>query len=368
MQQVEYLIDIGMHVVIVSSDGPERKKMRLTKGLKYKSIEIPRNINIFQDLAALIRLLHFFRQQNFDIIHSTTPKAGLLTAVAGYLAGVPIRLHTWTGQQWVTSGGFKRAVSRMADSLIGFLDTHCYADSQSQMKFLIDEEIIKKEKISVIGENSLTGVDLERFDPAKWTPEKKGDIRASLSISPTSAVIVFVGRITKDKGIFELITAFESLLNLGYDVVLLIVGPYDQERGGVATITGADVERNPRIRLVGYSEKPEQYLAVADIFCLPSYREGFGSVIIEAAAMGIPAVGTRIDGIVDAIVDGETGLLVPPKDETALMQALRLLLENAGLRAIMGRKARQRCIQHFNMESINQALAEEYMRLLANHA
>ena len=358
--------DIGMEVVIVSSDGPERKKIRLDKRLRYYSIEIPRNINFLKDFSALIRLLQFFRQQNFDIIHSTTPKAGLLAAVAGYLAGAPIRLHTWTGQQWVTFSSTKRIVSRMADRLIGFLDTHCYADSRSQMKFLVKEGIIKKEKISVVGENSLSGVDLERFDPARWTPEKKRCIREGLSISTKSKIIIFVGRITKDKGIFELVNAFEALLKHGYDAVLLLVGPFDQERGGLATISGADINRNQRIRLVGYSEKPEQYLAIADIFCLPSYREGFGTVVIEAAAMGLPSVGTRIDGIVDAIVDGETGILVSPMDENALMEALKLLIDNSELRSIMGQKARRRCIRHFSMESINRALAEEYARLLAN--
>ena len=365
-RQVEYLKDIGMEVVIVSSDGPERKKIRLDKRLRYYSIEIPRNINFLKDFSALIRLLQFFRQQNFDIIHSTTPKAGLLAAVAGYLAGAPIRLHTWTGQQWVTFSSTKRIVSRMADRLIGFLDTHCYADSRSQMKFLVKEGIIKKEKISVVGENSLSGVDLERFDPARWTPEKKRCIREGLSISTKSKIIIFVGRITKDKGIFELVNAFEALLKQGYDAVLLLVGPFDQERGGLATISGADINRNQRIRLVGYSEKPEQYLAIADIFCLPSYREGFGTVVIEAAAMGLPSVGTRIDGIVDAIVDGETGILVSPMDENALMEALKLLIDNSELRSIMGQKARRRCIRHFSMESINRALAEEYARLLAN--
>jgi glycosyltransferase involved in cell wall biosynthesis len=366
-RQLEFLRDIGMEVIIVSSDGPERKKLKLDEKLQYRSIEIPRNINLLRDVTALVRLLLFFRQQHFDIIHSTTPKAGLLAAVAGNLAGVPIRLHTWTGQQWVGFRGIKRLVSRMADRMIGILDTRCYADSRSQMRFLVKEGIIKKKKISVIGENSLSGVDLERFDPAKWSSKIQTSIRERLSISPKSKVILFVGRIAKDKGIFELVTAFEGLLNLGYDAVLLLVGPFDQERGGVATISGADIEGNPRVRLIGYSEKPEQYLAVADIFCLPSYREGFGTVVIEAAAMGIPAVGTRIDGIVDAIVDGETGLLVPPQNETALMDALKLLIDNSELRSAMGRKARQRCLQHFNMESINRALADEYARLLTNN-
>ena len=364
LRQIEYLEEIGMDVAIVSSDGPERSKLKLGERFIYRCIEIPRTIQPLKDMIALIQLITFFQKKRYDIVHSTTPKAGLLTAIAAFIARVPIRLHTWTGQQWVTLKGSMRFLSRLADRVIGFLNTRCYADSKSQMQFLIKERIISPKKISVIGENSLSGVDLNRFNPEKWLPEDKQQIRKDLSISSDSQVIVFVGRIARDKGIFELVGAFERLLSLGYNIDLLLVGPFDQDRGGAATISEVDILRTPRIHSTGYSELPEQYLAIADIFCLPSYREGFGTVVIEAAAMGIPAVGTRINGLIDAVVDGETGILVPPRDEIALMQGLRRLLDNSELLAEMGQNAQKRCIQYFSAETINRALAQEYERLL----
>jgi glycosyltransferase involved in cell wall biosynthesis len=333
-------------------------------GLEYHCIDIPRSIQPMKDVMALIRLFKFFQKNTFDIVHSTTPKAGLLSALAGKMAGVPIRLHTWTGQQWVTMKGPKRFISRIADRLIGVLNTRCYADSHSQMRFLVQEGIVDKNKIAVIGENSLSGVDLKRFDPPKWSPEKKQKIRHELSISATSKVIIFVGRIAKDKGIQELIGAFETLLSRGYELDLVLVGPLDQERGGDATVSAAELRKYARVHLTGYTASPEYYLSIADIFCLPSYREGFGTVVIEAAAMGLPAVGTNINGLVDAIVDGETGILVPPRDESALMTAMQRLLDEPELLMKMGQNARRRCVQNFSSEIINRALAMEYERLL----
>lgn len=355
-----------MDVVLVSSDGPERDKLKLSDRLNYEIVEIPRKIQPRKDLAALVRLIGLFREKKFDLVHSTTPKAGLLTAIAAFIAAVPIRLHTWTGQQWVRLSGPVRMLSRMADRLIGILNTHCYADSKSQMRFLVKEKIIAPRKISVIGENSLAGVDLDRFNLDNWSALEKQRIRKELSINTESQVIIFVGRIAKDKGVFELLGAFERLLELGYNLDLLMVGPFDQDRGGSASISTADVQRNPRIHLIGYTERPERYLAIADIFCLPSYREGFGSVVIEAAAMGIPAVGTRINGLVDAVANEETGLLVPPRDELSLMEALKRMLDDTELVLKMGRSARQRCLRHFSAETINQALAQEYVRLFTN--
>ena len=366
-KQLEFLQQIGMNVTIVSSDGPERKKLPTGHGLNYHCIEISRSIKPLKDIVALYQLYRFFRKQRFDIVHSTTPKAGLLTAIAGYLSCVPIRLHTWTGQQWVTLKGSLRIISRLADRVIGRLNTRCYADSRSQRQFLIDEGIISENKISVIGEGSLGGVNVERFNPDRWSPTEKQQIRNEIPISPESKVIIFIGRIARDKGVFELVGAFEKLIQLGYDVDLVMVGPFDQHRGGKASSTVLDIQRNSRIHLVGYTETPERYLAIADIFCLPSYREGFGSVVIEAAAMSVPTVGTSIVGLEDAVEKDLTGLLVPPKNEHELKMALQRMLDSPETVSNMGERAKRRCLKHFGADTINHAQAREYNRLLTQY-
>jgi len=362
--QVEYMRDIGINVVLVSSDGPELSEIDIDRGLSHEIVEISRSIHLWKDFIALIKLISVFRKHKFDIVHSTTPKAGLLTAIAAFLVKVPVRLHTWTGQQWVTLNGTMRWVSRFADKLIGFLNTRCYADSKSQRQFLVDEKIITSKKIAVIGHGSLAGVDLNRFDPEKWSLSAKQQLKKDLSIHADSKVLIFVGRITRDKGISELFSAFRGLRDLGYNVDLLLVGPLDQDRGGTGSIRLTDIEQLPKTHYIGYTGCPENYLAISDIFCLPSYREGFGTTVIEAAAMGIPTIGTHINGLIDAIVNSETGILVPSHDDQALPQALRQLLDDSDLIYQMGKAARQRCVRQFDSNIINKKVAEEYISIL----
>lgn len=361
--QAEYLRGLGMSVVLVSSAGPETAKIRTGKDLEYEIVEIPRSLLPLRDLVALFRLTQLFYRHRFDLVHSTTPKAGLLTALAAFVARVPIRFHTFTGQPWVTLKGPLRWASRMADRLIGLLDTKCYADSGSQALFLIAEGIIPPRKMAVIGHGSLAGVDLGRFNPDRWSTSAKEEQRKELSISLSAILLIFVGRITPDKGISELLEAFSGLLEMNYDVDLLLVGPQDRDRGGTGSLDLSQAEKCPRIHAIGYSDCPERYLAIADIFCLPSYREGFGTVVMEAAAMGLPTVGTAIYGLTDAVADGETGILVPPRDAGALREALRRLLDFPDERILMGKAARQRCVDLFDAAKVNAGVAEEYRKI-----
>lgn len=362
--QVEYMRDMGMKVVLVSSDGPELSEIDIGRGLSHEIVEIPRSLHPLKDFAAFVRLIKVFHKHKFDIVHSTTPKSGLLSAIASFIVRVPLRFHTWTGQPWVTLKGHMRLGSRLADKIIGTLNTRCYADSESQRQFLVSEKIIAPEKIDVLCHGSLAGVDLDRFDPERWSSSAKQQIKRECSIHPASKVLIFIGRVTRDKGILELISAFRELLNLGYNVDLLMVGPYDQDCGGRDSIDFADIEQCSNIHYEGYTECPERYLAISDIFCLPSYREGFGTTVIEAAAMGIPTVGTRINGLIDAVLDGETGILVPPRDNCVLLAALKRLLDHPDELTRMGNAARRRCFQHFDANQVNQKVAEEYLNLL----
>lgn len=362
--QIEYLRDIGMNVVLVASDGPEWSEIELGHGLSQEIVEIPRSLRPLKDLVAFIRLIRVFRKHKFDVVHSTTPKAGLLTAIAAFIVRVPVRVHTYTGQRWLTLKGPMRWISRLADKIIGILNARCYADSKSQRQFLVDERIITSEKIAVIGHGSLAGVDLDRFNPRLLSASMKRKLKESLAINPGSKVITLIGRITRDKGIPELISAFRKLLQKKYDVDLLLVGPLDQDYRGTGSDYFLEVKRCPRTHYVGYTVSPEYYLAISDVLCLPSYREGFGTVVIEAAAMGIPTIGTHINGLIDAVVDGKTGILVPSHNDQALLEALSQLLDNPDLAYQMGKAARQRCVRNFDADIVNKKVAEEYISIL----
>jgi glycosyltransferase involved in cell wall biosynthesis len=350
--QIKYLSATGAQVVVITSKGPELERLS-SENVSIESIEMARSISPLKDIVALFKLYRCFRRNRFDIVHSTTPKAGLLCVIAGFLAGIPVRLHTYTGQPWVSLKGSMRLVARLSDWMIGRLATRCYADSESQRLFLIEQGIVSVKKIVVIGKGSLAGVDLERFDPAKWSKGERVALRQ---------VILFVGRLTRDKGISELLEAFDSILKSGYEVDLLLVGPLDDERGGAFEFSAAQMRR---VKLLGYTDSPERYMAIADFLCLPSYREGFGTVVIEAAAMGVPTLGTSIYGLTDAVVDGQTGILVPPQDASALTVAMQAMLDQSALLATkMGQSAQARCFEHFDARKINTLLGEEYARLL----
>jgi glycosyltransferase involved in cell wall biosynthesis len=362
--QVEYLSNLGMNVVLISSSGPELAQLNLSANLNHKTIELPRNLNIFFDFIALVKLFFLFRKEKFAIVHSTTPKAGMLSAIASFVARVPVRLHTFTGQPWVTMRNPLRFAARACDKLIGLLNTKCYADSESQRQFLIDEHIVSSDRISVIGKGSLAGVDVKRFSAERYRPEERQQLRKELCISPDSTVLVFVGRITNDKGIRELLSAFRRVVCLGYNIDLLLVGPSDSECGGTRTTLTTELKSIPRLRLIGYTETPERFLSVANLLCLPSYREGFGTVVIEAASMGVPTLGTEINGLIDAIEHGKTGLLVAPRNEDALFEGLLSLLNSPQMMQTMGCLALKRCHEYFNSTVVNGKLANEYASCL----
>jgi glycosyltransferase involved in cell wall biosynthesis len=307
-----------------------------------------------------------FRREHFDIVHSTTPKAGLLCALAGFLAGVPVRLHTFTGQVWIQMHGASRFLAKAGDWVTANLNTMCYADSASQREFIIGSGLVSAERIQVLGAGSLAGVDLERFNPEAWE-KSRATIRGDLGIGTDFRVITFIGRLTKEKGIDELIAAFRLLRDRGGKYFLILVGPSELEPGSQSNETEGLLDGDPQILLTGYADRPERYLAVTDLLCLPSYREGFGNVVIEAAAMGIPTVGTDIVGLRDSIVDGETGLLVPLKDPEALASALERLFTDEQMRTSMGRRARERATKMYDAKKINAAVLEEYDRLWGLH-
>jgi glycosyltransferase involved in cell wall biosynthesis len=361
--QIAAVRQAGIDVTLVSDNETQLSQIAQSLNVAHHYVPIMRQPDYANDLRALWLLSRFLRQGRFDIVHSTTPKAGLLTAVAGAVARTPIRLHTYTGQRWVTLSGRQRQLLRTFDRLIGKLAITTYADSASQRQFLIDEQIIRSDKIKVLGSGSLSGVNLTRFNLDLWGGKKRLDTRKELGIPPEAVVIVFVGRVTRDKGIAELVQAFSHLSEKHSSLFLLLVGPFEPDLDPVPTETQSLIASHMRMKQIGFCSNPEQYLAASDIFCLPSYREGFGSVVVEAGAMGLPSVATSIVGLVDAVEEGKTGLLVPPRDEVKLAEAIDMLVVDTELRQVMGFAARHRVQEAFDAQIVNQRVSDEYFHL-----
>jgi len=357
--QIQFLRSLGMHVTIITSPGDELNELSSCDGLSVITMDIPRKQKPWRDFKALLKLFLIFRKASFDILHSTTPKAGLLCAIAGKLAGIPVRLHTFTGQAWVTRKGLMRWIMRFADKVIVQLMTHCYADSPSQRDFLIAENMAAAGEISVIGHGSLAGVDMQRFSPSM--KRHADELRQELKLEAGAFVIIYIGRITRDKGLYECLDAFAQLQAAHPQAILLLLGPVDDASGVDILHKARDM---PGVNHLGYQAEPERFLAISDVLCLPSYREGFGTVVIEAAAMAVPCVGTRIAGLVDAIEDGVSGLLVPAGDEGALYSALERLWRDRKLLSTLAVQARQRCEREFASSLINERVANEYVKWL----
>jgi len=323
------------------------------------AIPIARPIAPWADLLALLALLRLFRRQRFDLVHSITPKAGLLAMLAARLAGIPLRLHTFTGQVWVTRAGAMRSLLKGADRLIARLATQVLADSASQRAFLIAEGIVAATKSALLAQGSICGVDTARFRPDAAVRER---VRHAHGIPPNAVVFLYLGRINRDKGVLDLARAFAEAGSRHPQAHLLLVGP---DEGNLRTeLLGAAASCAARLHGAGLTDRPEDYFAAADVFCLPSYREGFGTTIIEAAAAGIPAIGSRIYGITDAIVEGETGLLFAAGEVRQLAQSMSALAGDHGLRQRMGKLARERALRDFSSAKVTAALLEYYASLL----
>jgi len=362
-EQLRCIVASGMELTLVSSPGVELTAVAADVGATAMAIPMERAPAPLADIRSLYRLERFFAQQRFDIVHSTSPKAGLLTALAGAVARVPVRLHTFTGQPWVELHGLRRQVPRFCDRLTATLATQVYADSPSQRDFLITEGLVSEGEISVVGPGSIAGVELARFSRATWGGDVARKTRRELGVPDDATVVIFVGRVTRDKGVVELVTAFNELAAGNPTLHLVLVGPLEPERDPLPGSVLDLMQHHDRIHAIGFAAAPEKYLAAADIFCLPSYREGFGTVAVEAAALGLPTVVTRIVGLVDAVESEITGLTVPPKDPVALAAALRELVGSSVRRAALGEAGRQRVLRLFDAASINRGVVAEYFKL-----
>ena len=360
-KQVKDISDAGFEVILVSGRD-KGMDVILDLGLEHEAINIPRNISIIQDVIALFKLYRFFRERKIDIIHSTTPKAGLLCAIAGLAARVNVRLHTFTGQAWANKSGLVRWISKFCDKVIISLNTQVYADSFSQIDYLTSQNIVKNRKeISVLGDGSLAGVDLDKFNRDKFSQGRDLE-KIKLGIPENGQVILFLGRLAVDKGLMELLIAFNSYSRINDNVFLLLVGPLEINENEALKHLFEESKNNPRILQFDFTSEPEKYLSVCDFICLPSYREGFGTSIIEAGAMGIPAIGTDVQGLRDSIVDGETGILVPSRDAIKLEKAINTFLSNPDLIKKMGENAYTRVLEKFSSTRMNNYVINEYLK------
>lgn len=315
------------------------------------AVNIARQISPWRDFSTLLMLLRIMRKERFDIVFSVTPKGGLLGMLSGFIARIPVRIHIFTGQVWATRSGMSRRLLKAADRFIAWLATHLLTDSESQRRFLAAEKVVPLERCRVLAEGSICGVDTVRFRPDAGA---RATLRHELDVVDDTPLVLFLGRLNRDKGVLDLAQAMADLSAAGRrDWHLLVVGP---DEGGLRTrMREICAHAADRLHFVDYTDQPQAYMTAADIFCLPSYREGFGSVVIEAAAVGVPALASRIYGLTDAVDDGRTGLLFAAAEVPELVRNLVILLDDPALRKTMGANARKRAQASFSSKVVTAA-------------
>ena len=356
VKHFEYLSKEFEITVIANFENKQETAMPFVSNVKH--IAIQRNINVIKDLKALFLLYSYLRKNKFDATHSVTPKAGLISAIASWMSRIPIRIHIFTGQVWYTSKGFKRFFLKLLDKIIVFFNTHILVDGESQRQFLINENIITLKKSKVLGKGSISGVDTDRFFPSNEIREK---YRQDFNFLNEDIIFAFLGRLNTDKGILDLANAFYKLNKDCSNVKLLLIG-YDEENM-LEKIKGIQREN---IVFFGPTAKPEEVLQAADVFCLPSYREGFGTSVIEASLLELPVICSNTYGLAETIVEGETGLRHEVKNVNQLYTQMKVLVENEEMRKNLGKKGRQYVLKNFSAEQISNEWVKFYKVIISN--
>lgn len=362
--QVAYMKSHGLAVHAISSPGEDLWSFARDEEIPVRAVEMTRRITPLRDLGAVYRLRRAFAEIRPSIVHSHTPKGGLLGMIAAAIERVPVRVYHMRGLPFVTARGVKRGILVQSEKIACALAHQVLCNSHSMRRIAIDEGICPEDKIKVLLGGSGNGVDATgRFDPGAIPEGADREVREELGIPMDSRVVGFVGRLVREKGIGELEEAWRLLRFDHPEAHLLLVGPFETQD----PVSGRAVERlqeDPRVHLMGMDWDTPRLYAAMDLVALPTYREGFPNVPLEAAAMRLPVVATRVCGCVDAVVDGVTGTLVPARDSEALATAIRRYLEDPELRRRHGEAGRRRVLEEFRPEAIWSALLDEYSRML----
>lgn len=324
------------------------------KVVEAHALEIERRPSIIKDLKSLWQLYRYFRKNKFDIFVSQASKPSLLAAIAGRLAGIPIRIRIFTGQLWANKKGFSRMFFKGVDKLTVALNSHILVDGKPQRKYLIQNGILKEGQATVLANGSICGVDTEKFNP---DPDARKELRNELNFSDKDIVFVFMGRITREKGIFELLEAFNNLIIKYPNIKLVLIGNSEGiTSDSMSNYPNIEIEKN--LILYGYTNEPHKTLQLGDVFCLPSYREGFGMSAIEAGALGLPVICSDAYGMGDSFVEGQTGLKCKVADVESLANAMETYIKQPELMARYGRNGRDRVVKSFNKELVSGAWLE----------
>lgn len=350
-------------VIAVSGLDENLKQVATREGVQTIDISMQRTIKPLQDLHSLYKLYCFFRQQKPIIVHSITPKAGLLSMLAARLAGVPIRIHTFTGLIFPSKKGVMKTVLIKMDQLLCFCATNIYPEGQGVANDLKNYRITHK-PLKVLANGNVNGIDSDFFSPEQIQTKQQSDLRKSLGIQESDFVFVFVGRLVRDKGINELVAAFSKLEQTHSK--LLLVGEEEKELDPLNNFTLQEIKQNKNIITVGFQQDVRPYFKISNALVFPSYREGFPNVVLQAGAMGLPSIVSNISGCNEIIIEAQNGTIVPVKDEIAILNKMIKLKTDQEYYTGLQKNAREMILKRYEQDFVWDSILKEYQKLIKN--
>ncbi len=362
--QLRFLQDNGFEITVITSSGGSSQDFggALPDGVKLETVNMGRTIKPLEDLKVFFQILKIIKQGKFDIVQYVTPKVAPLGSVASWWAKVPVRLYLMWGLYYITLSGIKKFIFKTIEKIVCKFSTAIAPDSKGNVKLAIEEGLCKADKIGVVGHGSANGVDTERFDPVRLYEDGRR-IRKELNIPDEAKVFGCIAAIVGDKGVNELVEAFNEISKKYPDTYLLYIGQ-TTEKDPVKQSTLETMKNHSRIIHLGWQTEPEKYLTAMDIFVLPTYREGFGVVNIEASAMALPVISTDVPGPQESIVNDETGILVPAKQVGPLKEAMKDLLGRPSYAKKLGKAGRKRVQELYEQKKLWQLIIKHRLALL----
>jgi glycosyltransferase involved in cell wall biosynthesis len=351
-------------VVAISSSGEDLKTVKEEQGVKTQSIEMSRQITPVKDLISLYNMVILFKKEKPDIVHTHTPKAGLIGMLAAYITRVPHRLHTVAGLPLMESTGVKRKVLLFVEWLTYKSATHIYPNSQGLKEFILLNKLAKSNKVKVLGNGSSNGIDTNHFMRTDEVLKDSENIRIKYNINKEDFIFIFVGRIVQDKGINELLYAFDKLSKETTNIKLLLVGPFEEALDPISENSKEILNNNQNIIEVGFQNDVRPFFALSDCLVFPSYREGFPNVVMQAGAMDLPSIVSNINGCNEIIKDDINGIIVPLKDKETLYDAMYKILHADNLRGILTKNSRELIVERYDQHIVWTTIKHEYDLLL----
>jgi glycosyltransferase involved in cell wall biosynthesis len=360
--QFSFFEQQGFEVLTISADGPEVAQLK-EQGIKHQAVALTRTITPFKDLICLLQLIRIIRKYRPDIVHTHTPKAGLLGMVAARLCGVRVRLHTVAGLPLMEATGLKKRLLKATEWITYFCANRVYPNSQGLLRYIQQEFGIDELKFKVIARGSTNGIDVNHFTRTLQLEKQAAEVRSKAGITLDAIAFSFVGRIVGDKGIAELVNAFKMIAS-DVNARLLLIGPFEPELDPLPAEIMEFIKNDSRIVIAGFQRDVRPWLLASDVFVFPSYREGFPNVVMQAACLEIPCIVSDINGCNELIENGVSGWLVPPKKDTLLAEAMKRMAEKKEERFSFALQAKSFVSENFGRQYVWDELFKEYKIML----